>query len=257
METIRVLQYNVHHGIGVDGRLDLARVADVVDRVDPDVAGLQEIRRYWGEETAHQDQLEQLADLLDADAEVVFGEANSKPPDGEDRDHEPQYGVVALSKYPIESVENRGLPNLESKHPRTHLSTHVDVDGTEVTFDVAHFSPEEADRREQAPAVLERTTDDDRNRVLVGDLNARPGSEALRTLTRRFVDVAEALGAQRPTKPTPWVERTKDGKALEVHAPLRRVDHVLATPDVTPESIDVRYSLASDHCPVVADLTLS
>lgn len=257
METIRVLQYNVHHGIGADGRLDLARVADVIDRVDPDVAGLQEIRRHWGEETAREDQLERLADLLDADAELVFGEANSKPPDGDAGGHERQYGLAALSTHPIEPVANRRLPNVESEHPRTHLSTRVDVDGTELTFDVVHFSPREADRRKQAPAVLERTADDDRNRVLVGDLNAGPGSEAVGTLTERFVDAAHAAGEQRATKPTPWVERTDGGAALEVRAPRKRVDHVLATSDVTPESVDVRYSLASDHCPVVAELTLS
>ena len=43
--TLRVMSYNVHVGIGMDKRLDLRRVAEVIRRERPDLVGLQEIDR--------------------------------------------------------------------------------------------------------------------------------------------------------------------------------------------------------------------
>ena len=43
--TIRVLSYNIHHGEGVDGVLDLARIGGVIKSVKPDLVALQEVDR--------------------------------------------------------------------------------------------------------------------------------------------------------------------------------------------------------------------
>ena len=40
---VRVLTYNIRHGQGMDGRVDLSRVADVIRRLEPDVVALQEV----------------------------------------------------------------------------------------------------------------------------------------------------------------------------------------------------------------------
>src|SRR6188768_2627991 len=39
----RVLTWNIHHGEGVDGKLDLARQAAFIKKVDPDAVFLQEV----------------------------------------------------------------------------------------------------------------------------------------------------------------------------------------------------------------------
>ena len=44
--TIRVLAYNIHHGEGLDGQLDLLRTAGVIRRAEPDVVALQEVDRH-------------------------------------------------------------------------------------------------------------------------------------------------------------------------------------------------------------------
>ncbi len=36
-----VASYNIHRGVGLDRRRDLARIADVVAEIAPDVVGLQ------------------------------------------------------------------------------------------------------------------------------------------------------------------------------------------------------------------------
>ena len=42
-DTITVISYNIHHGEGMDGKLDLQRIADVVKRENPDVVAFQEV----------------------------------------------------------------------------------------------------------------------------------------------------------------------------------------------------------------------
>ena len=37
---LRVLTYNIHHGEGTDGRVDLSRLAGVMSRVHPDLVAL-------------------------------------------------------------------------------------------------------------------------------------------------------------------------------------------------------------------------
>jgi endonuclease/exonuclease/phosphatase family metal-dependent hydrolase len=40
---LRVLTWNIHHGEGVDGKLDLARIGAVIRNARPDVVALQEV----------------------------------------------------------------------------------------------------------------------------------------------------------------------------------------------------------------------
>ena len=40
---VRILTYNVHLCVGVDGMRDYQRVADVILRIDPDIVALQEL----------------------------------------------------------------------------------------------------------------------------------------------------------------------------------------------------------------------
>ena len=43
MRRLRVMTYNIHRGRGVDRRIDLGRIADVVASFEPDVVALQEV----------------------------------------------------------------------------------------------------------------------------------------------------------------------------------------------------------------------
>ena len=43
--ALRVLTYNIHHGEGVDGRLELTRLAGIISASAADVVALQEVDR--------------------------------------------------------------------------------------------------------------------------------------------------------------------------------------------------------------------
>ena len=41
--TLRIMSYNIHNGVGLDGKRDYARIAKAVLRMSPDVVALQEL----------------------------------------------------------------------------------------------------------------------------------------------------------------------------------------------------------------------
>lgn len=42
-DSLRMMTYNVHRGIGLDKNCDLKRIADVISQVQPDVVAIQEV----------------------------------------------------------------------------------------------------------------------------------------------------------------------------------------------------------------------
>ena len=100
--SLRVLCYNIHHGEGVDGKLDLARIARVIRSVDPTIVALQEV----DSRTTRTDRVDQPAELARlTDMKVVF-EKNIEFGGGE-------YGNAVLSKLPITGHRNHLLPLLD------------------------------------------------------------------------------------------------------------------------------------------------
>ena len=51
--------------------------------------------------------------------------------------------------------------------------------------------------------------------------------------------------------------RRGDGFTIPAEAPDRRIDYVLVTPEIDVRSAEVRPTLASDHLPVTAKLTIA
>lgn len=239
----------------MDGRYDLRRVADVVDRADADVVALQEVNRHRKEKTGYDDQVARYEERLGVNARygVVLEEEPTEATGGEPR----QMGQLVLSRHPIESSEVHHLPSDQEKQPRAVVRTRIDADGTSLRFDTAHLGIKHEERVRQAEELLE-LTDDAPNRVLAGDFNAAADSQPIMTLKDEFQE-AFAVRGKEPAKthPSPYVEETKGDKYLKTYRPRTQSDYVFASDDVTVENAEIRHSLASDHSPVLADLALS
>ena len=61
-DELRVLTYNIHHGEGVDGKIDLERIAAVIKSVEPHIVAVQEVDQGTAR-TARVDQPAELARL--------------------------------------------------------------------------------------------------------------------------------------------------------------------------------------------------
>lgn len=233
---LRVLSYNIHHGEGIDGVLDLKRIAKVIESVEPDLVALQEVDRNT-RRTEKVDQPERLAELTGL--KVVF-ERNIEFEGG-------QYGNAVLSRLPIERHENHHLPRFDEGEQRGVLEVEIDLGkqrGSLLLF-ATHLDHRRDQRERIASAkAIEKLMSDraDRPAILAGDLNAVPDSEPLKIFGRTWT---RANRKPRPTVP--------------VDEPSRQIDYVLYRPAERWKAVEVRVldeAVASDHRAIFAVLEL-
>lgn len=231
-DTLRVLAYNIHHGEGRDGVLDLDRIAAVVRRLDPDLVALQEVDR-GVERTGRVDQAAALGELTGL--EPFFG-AFMPYQGGE-------YGMAVLSRWPVVERRNHRLP--DGAEPRSAAAVRVrsPSTGREVVFAGVHLYRTEEERLAQARAIVESLAGGDAPTILAGDFNSTPGSPVLELLAAEWEILPK--GEDRFTFPS--------------HAPAREIDFLMVRPGRRFDVLDQRVGeepVASDHRPVFAVLVL-
>jgi endonuclease/exonuclease/phosphatase family metal-dependent hydrolase len=239
--SLRVLSYNIHTGIGTDGQLDLARVADAIRDTRADVVALQEVDVHWDARSDFRDQARDLAALVGM--RMFFAPIYDLDPltPGQPRR---QYGIVILSRFPVLHTENHEITRLSTvelnpvpklapgfaeavllvRGVRLHLySTHLD------------YRPDPAVRAAQVADMLRIMTSGPK--LLLGDFNATPDARELAPL---------------------WQELTAapTGFTFPADVPAKRIDYVTMSDGITARSASVPETLASDHRPVLADLVI-
>jgi endonuclease/exonuclease/phosphatase family metal-dependent hydrolase len=110
---MKVVTYNIQWGKGLDGRVDLERIARTV--ADCDIVALQEVERHW-RRMEHADQVQRLGELLPRHWSVygiALDVGMRKPLANGDADNtRRQYGNLILSRWPIVSTRTFPLPNV-------------------------------------------------------------------------------------------------------------------------------------------------
>src|SRR5256714_9601836 len=126
-KTVRVMTYNIHVGVGMDKKLDLPRIAEVIKQQHVDLVGLQEVDR-GVERTGQIDEIAELAKLTKMDYAFAF---NLKYQGG-------QYGVAILSKSPIMATDHRLYLNTREAERRGFIRAEVVIGGIRLNFVTTH-----------------------------------------------------------------------------------------------------------------------
>src|ERR1044071_398066 len=122
-KTLRIMTYNIHVGVGMDKKLDLRRIADVINKEKPDLVGLQEVDR-GVQRTQRIDEIAELSKLTHMDYAFAF----NLPYQGG------QYGVAILSRFPIKATEHRLYKNLREAERRGFIRAEVNIGSHTVHF---------------------------------------------------------------------------------------------------------------------------
>lgn len=256
---VKVLTYNIYGGRNTDLKRDLDRIASVINELQPDIVALQEVDRHTGRLNG----VDLAAELgRRTQMQHAFGRA-MKYDGGE-------YGEAVLSRFPIVTVDNLGLPTMpleeededrQEVEPRAALTLKLRFPDSdqEFVFIGTHLDHlrDPANRNLQAAALKELPEAyQGIPAILAGDLNAQPDSEAIGTISEAWTDTWPSKGPQGTNSMR-----------------NRRIDYIFTAP--TPEyrwrvmrtyrGIDVKtddpawealLGLASDHLPVMAELEL-
>lgn len=239
---IRVMTYNVHSCIGVDGRLSPERIARVIGSHNPDIVALQEVDmsrpRTGGLDQTH---------LIAKELEMHHHFHPSI------RVEEEQYGNAILSRYPMKFVRAGILPGIFNRigqEPRSAIWVSIEINGRPIQVINTHFGLIPTERRKQVDALLGSewlgSPECQSPIVICGDFNATPNSYVCKQLNGVLKNALTKFGSQNHL-PT-WYS----------HYPMGRIDHVFVSDEFSVLDIGVNASklsrLASDHLPLIVDL---
>ncbi len=250
-KMIKVLSYNIHYGVGTDSEKNLQRIANVINELNPDIVGLQEVS-----DSNMVAELERLTGM-----QGFFGASTEKEPPNLYRllgipvpKFQLHYGDAILSKYPMEYIGNVSIPSASSSR---YEAMCVDVDlsekygnGAKIRFVNTHFDYLESvgskEARKASVEVIEHAffSENASLAILTGDLNVAPGSEPIRLLEEKG-----------------WTYENLDKElfTVPVKNPKKQIDYILPRPKNRWKVIEVRTvqeSVASDHLPILMSLEL-
>jgi endonuclease/exonuclease/phosphatase family metal-dependent hydrolase len=233
-KTLRVMSYNIHVGVGMDKKLDLERIAAVINHEKPDLVGLQEVDR-GVKRTEGKDEIAELAKLTRMD----FSFAHNLDYQGG------QYGVAILSRHLIQHADHQKYDNKRESERRGMLRVEIEFDRKKLNFATTHLDYQFEDGRLFETEQLLRLMDNVSGPLIVaGDFNDEPSGSAYKLMLSKFQDG--------------WLQAKAKGEGLTYPAdkPVKRIDYIFVR---TSDRLRVKKAwvvntLASDHLPLMAEV---
>ena len=239
---IRVMTFNIQHGhvhLSNPGRIDLSVMADVIRDADADIIGMNEVRGR-GAHSDYTAQTEAMAAMLGYHG--FFGRSfyvgGWNP-----------YGNAVLSRWPIVEAKVFRIPDPAAKadaprfEPRSILRAVIDLpDGGRFAVYASHFGLSHVEAEHAASLAAALTAEESLPFALMGDFNVTPDDPVLAPLDASLNETHSLL--------------TSRGELSHPsHAPADLIDYIYTSKAVTVKDVHVHAVVASDHCPVVAELS--
>ncbi len=225
---VRLITYNIRGTKGMDNRRSARRIAEVVRNSGAQVVYLQEVHQRLPYSRMI-DQPKVLARELGMS--ISFG-INLKIGIG-------NYGNAVLTSYEMTRVENHAMTS--KGEPRGALEVGLVTPDGPLTVFCTHFGLNHLERETQGRELAEWVNAAPKPVVVCGDFN----EEADAGVIGGLITSAGLIDAYAGGPPT-----------FDSLNPASRIDFVLHDPSVSVEAISLIDTLASDHLPIVADLTL-
>ena len=167
-DSLRIMSYNIHNGIGMDGKVDYARIANVISDVNPDVVALQEL-----DSITHRSPVNVLEEIASVTGmNYVFGPAISYGGG--------KYGIGVMSKEKPLNVRNVSLPG------REEARTLLVVEFEKYIFLATHFSLTAADQIKSIEVILKEVFSKEKPVFMAGDMNSVPSSLTQKNIRKYF-----------------------------------------------------------------------
>lgn len=235
---LKVMTFNIRHAKGTDKKVDLHRIAHVIQKSKADIIGLNEVDHYF-RRSDYQDQTNWLANHLNM--HYLFSPSLCLKPNGGSQYH--QYGNALLSHFPISQSQTYLFSGLIEG--RSLLEATLDINHKKITVYVTHLTLNPYLHRKQTQFVIDQAKSNNNPAIIMGDWNMKPRSKAWTRMQEHFTDV--------------WTfSKKKQGFTYPSSFPRLRLDYIFVNKHVDIISTEIITSLpeASDHLPVMATLQI-
>src|SRR3954453_14481224 len=220
---VRLVTFNIRHGVGDDDRLDLPRLAQVLQGADADLICLQEVDRPYASRSESGAQPLLLSRALDM--QLAWGPAIEKARSGDEPDQE--YGNALLSRLPILISDVHPLPG--TGEPRSALRTMIELDGGTLWVTTTHLTLSgDAERAGQLAVIAGLHSEAMEAGVVVGDFNTPADAPELAELRGLFSDAWE-LARDKQDRSGWKLWRHDAGFTHPAGSPHRRIDQCWVT----------------------------
>lgn len=228
--STRVLCYNVHNCVGLDGELSCERIAKIINDADADAVAIQELDSMTTRHPGH-DMLSELAELT-----------GMHPTFAPSIDYKGgKYGIGMLTKE--KPISYRRVPLPCRSEPRSLLIVELE----DYYYCCTHLSLHEEDRVTSAGIIVEELSKLDKPVMIAGDFNAAPTSEFMKIMGEHF-----------------HVFKKTDGEGFTFRAdkPFSEIDYIClftdkgAKAEVASHTV-INAPVESDHRPIVADVVIT
>jgi len=244
---LRIASYNIHHGKGLDGKLDFQRIGSLLERLDADVVAIQEVDSV----TTRAKGTYALEEMVkQAPYYTTYGPCIDLQGG--------KYGIGILSKERPIKVKRIPLPGKDEA--RMLLVAEFD----DYVFACTHLSLEE-DERLTSAAIIEREAASHTKPFLVaGDWNDDPNSLLIRTLTKKFQICtntnADTFPADKPKTCIDYIAIYKGDKQMrrigDANGEFAAYRPYAGEAAVVEHAEVIDEKTASDHRPVFVSLIL-
>ena len=170
---LKVLHWNIHHGIGTDGVYNINRIADWIVKTGANVVSLNEVEKYVGS-YGNEDQPARFAAMLKSKTGKTWYYNFAHRTGGTNGQ-----GNVVLSTFPLESQGDYQL-----SYDRSVARVTILVNSIRVNVYSTHLDADSSTRRATQMRELTGWADNyPEQRVLAGDYNAWPGAVEIANMT--------------------------------------------------------------------------
>ncbi len=225
--TIRLMSYNIQHGAGMDNRIDIERIGNVILSINPEVVGLQEV-----------DSVVRRSGNIDI-MKMLASQTGMYPSFGHSILHDGgKYGNGVLTREKPLAVRKISLPGVDEARTAliVELERYVVVN--------THLSLTDEERLQSVEIITNAIRDYSKPVFLMGDLNAGPGDAPIKWLTKEWQILTNT---NQKTWPSENPEQTLDyifGYKSNGQTYGRFQSRV------------VENSIASDHRPIFTDIRI-
>lgn len=225
--SIRAVTWNIHGGVGTDGRRDFERIGGVVRAIAPDLAAFQEVDSRTGTGN-RQDVYAYLRRLVGDHGHEAWSISSA---DG-------NYGQILASRLPLVDREVHDI-SVARREPRRVMEARIPLPGGPLRIIATHLGLRWGERRRQIAWLRDIIAADPSSPLLLlGDFNE---------WRRR---------RRRPGIPNDFLEASTSHASFPSRFPLLALDRIVCRPaELLTRSWVVKAARgASDHLPVVAEL---